>query len=58
MISDKTRLGGIIDENFHHPHDTLVSSAIAVGIVIATVVFGVPRILWLLKGATIENEST
>ncbi len=31
-------------------------SGVAVGIVIATVVAGAPRIGWLMRGAPIENE--
>jgi hypothetical protein len=31
-------------------------SAVAVGIVIATIVAGVPRIGWLMRGAPIDNE--
>jgi hypothetical protein len=32
-------------------------SGIALGIVVASVVVGVPRMTWLIKGANIENEA-
>lgn len=33
------------------------ASGIAVGIVVASVVVGVPRMIWLIKGAAIEDEA-
>jgi len=46
----------IIRRDFHHPHDTPVS-ALAVMTVVASLVAGIPGLLWLIKGAPRLSQS-